>query len=142
MKYSIFCVLLLSLVLVNSACKKEAVPEPKLEITVDNLVGEWEIYEIVNPDNVINFGTGVTYEFGETYTSGLRIINDTSLVYVGVDQPAKWELLQGDTFRLFHNYSDDVQDYFIYRLDKKELWLSDLVIDGEFIGGAKFSKKD
>jgi hypothetical protein len=130
------------LVLIVGACKKDEVVEPEPKTTLEKLLGEWEIYEIFSPDNVINFGTGIAYEFGESYTSGIDIENDSTFYYLGVDQAERWELIQEDTFRLYFKYGNVINNYFIYRLDDKELWLSDWSIDGEFTSGTKFLKKD
>lgn len=144
MKYSINGVALLFCILISGACKKETVvePDPEPKTTLEKLLGAWEIYEILSPDNIINFGTGIAYNFGETYTPGIKVEDDSTFYYLGYDQAERWELIQEDTFRLYFKYGDIINNYLIYRLDTEELWLSDWSVNGEFTSGAKFLKKD
>ncbi|PHN08057.1 hypothetical protein [Flavilitoribacter nigricans] len=124
MKYGIFCVLLL----IVGACKKEETEEPKLEITVENLLGTWEIYEAtINGD--VSQGSCACYPFVGGYVSGIEFLDGSQSRLLPKDYPSyqivhTWELSIEDSQLQFQSDDYDLT-YKISKLSQQELWLVD-----------------
>lgn len=147
MKYSILFLLLLSIILVNGACKKDVEVEPELEITIDNLLGEWEVYAYYNESlgEFVEHGFGPNYLFISVYASGVEFHLDGTFRYLPKDYPGysvvhNWELSQEDgTIQFFHDPNEYL--YYIIKLDNEELWISKND-DGFSTLGYKLLKKE